>query len=71
MQSWSLQKFVDEYGVAAAAGIWQKSRQTVEQALNAERDIKVVMIDGNCEIHEFKLLGRIGAGRADRLMNSF
>ena len=70
MQSWSLQKFVDEYGVTAAAAIWQKSRQTVEQALNAERDIKVVCIDGFYEVHEFKLLGRISFARAIRFMNN-
>ena len=59
MQSWSLEKFVDEYGVKRAATIMKKSRQAVQQAIIARREIKIIHIDGHYESHEFKMLSRI------------
>ena len=68
MRSWSLDKFVEEHGAAAAASVWQRSdqpvsRQTVEQAIAADRQIKIVLIEGFYEVHEAKLLSRIPATR--------
>ena len=63
MKSWSLENFVDSHGVNAAAAIWQRSRQTVEQALLAEREIKIVLIEGYYEVHEFKMLNKVSATR--------
>ena len=63
MQSWSLKKFVDQHSVAAVKSIWRRgdvpvSRQAVEQAVDSDREIKVVLIEGFYEIHESKLLSK-------------
>ena len=63
MKSWSLESFVDSHSAADAAIVWGKSRQTVEQAIAANRQIKIVLIDGYYEVHEAKLLSRIPATR--------
>ena len=68
MQSWSLERFVEEHGAAAAASVWQRSsepvsRQTVEQAIAKNREIRIVLIEGFYEVHEAKLLSRIPATR--------
>lgn len=52
---------IAEYGVYAAATIGKRSRQAIEQALEANRDIKIVYVDGFYEMHEFKLLSRISS----------
>lgn len=59
MQSWSLKKFVGEYGVKRAAKIMKRTRQAVEQAIKAKRDIKIVHVDGHYEAHEFRMLSRV------------
>jgi hypothetical protein len=64
MQSWSLDKFVREYGAQTAATIGKRSRQAVEQAIETGRDIKIVKVDGFYEMHEFKLLAKT---RVDRI----
>ena len=58
MQSWSLEKFVNEYGVVKASLIWGKSHQTVGQAIESTRSIKIVQVGRYYEVHEFKMLGR-------------
>jgi len=58
MQSWSLGSFIEEYGVSCVTKIWGVSRQTVYMAKPKQRVIKVVMVDGNYEIWETRLLNK-------------
>ena len=58
MQSWSLDKFVNEHGIGNAQIIWGVSRHAVEKALNSERHIQVILLDGWYHIWEKKLLNR-------------
>jgi hypothetical protein len=59
MQSWSLHKFVNEYGAAGAAAVWGKSRQAVEKAVINRRDIQIIKVNGLYEVRESKLLNAI------------
>lgn len=61
MQSWSLEKFVAEYDVRQAATIMGISRQAVEQAIRAGRDIRIVHTGDDYSAHEVKLLGHISS----------
>lgn len=58
MQSWKLKDFVKKYGPVTAGRIWGKSHQAVGSALDSRREIKIVLVNGYFEVHEFKLLGR-------------
>jgi len=58
MQSWSLRKFVDEYGCIKASTIWGVSHQAVLSAMNSKREIKVILVDGLYEVHESKRLDK-------------
>lgn len=56
MQSWSLESFIKEYSVGAAANIWGVSRQAVFNATKSHRDLRIIKTDGNYEVHESKIL---------------
>jgi len=59
MQSWSLEKFVNEFSEMEAARVWNVSQQAVNMARKGGRDIRIVLIDGFYEIRESKILRRI------------
>lgn len=59
MQSWNLDKFVDEFGGQAAADVWNVTHQAVSFAIRTERDIQITLIDGVYEVHESKVLNRV------------
>ena len=61
MQSWSLKKFIEEYDTKDAAEVWGVSRQAVDQAIERERDIQIIYLDGYWEVHESKLLSKVKA----------
>jgi hypothetical protein len=61
MQSWSLEKFISEYGEAGAAQVWGRTQQAVNMAKSSERDIQIILIDGVYEVRESKLLNAINA----------
>lgn len=71
MQSWSLDKFVDEYGVNHARLIWGVSRHAVEKALDSDRKIQVVHVNGHYHVWEGKLLNRRKLPDPERLRQSF
>jgi hypothetical protein len=56
MQSWSLKKFVELYGLEKAILIWGVSRQAIEKAISKGRSIQIVYIDGKYSVHEKKCL---------------
>ena len=61
MQSWSLKKFIEEYDTKDAAEVWGVSRQAVDQAIERERDIQIIYLNGYWEVHESKLLKKVKA----------
>jgi len=71
MQSWSLDKFVGEYGVNRAQLVWGVSRHAIEKALNSERKIQVIHIDGHYHIWEGKLLNRRKLPNPEKLRDCF
>ena len=60
MQSWSLKKFVDEFGCIKASKVWGVSHQAVLSAIGNEREIRIVLVDGDYEVHESKRLDKRG-----------
>jgi len=56
MQSWSLEKFVNERGAKAAGEIWGVSHQAVFGAIKSGRVIRITFIDGEYEVFETKQL---------------
>lgn len=58
MRSTNLGKYVADYGVEATAKVWGISRQAVHKALNMQRDISIVELDGFVEVRESKILSR-------------
>jgi len=60
MQSWSLKKFVDEFGCIKASKVWGVSHQAVLSAVCNDRDIRIVELDGIYSVHESKLLSKNG-----------
>ena len=61
MQSWSLKKFISEYGETGAASVWGKTQQAVNLAVKAERNIRIVLIDDVYEVRESKILRTVNA----------
>ena len=58
MQSWSLEKFVEEHGINNAIAIWGVSRHAVEKAIISDRHIQVIFLDDHYHVWEKKLLNR-------------
>ena len=58
MRSTNLGKYVADYGFEAVVDIWGVSRQAVHKALNLQRDISIVELDGFVEVRESKVLSR-------------
>lgn len=58
MTSWNLKDFVKKHGPVLTSKIWGVSHQAVQNAVNANRDIQVTLINGLYEIHESKVLGK-------------
>ena len=61
MKTWTLKDFVEDYGPVLTAKIWGKTYQAVGYAVESDREIKIVLVNGYLEVHEFKLLGRAKA----------
>ena len=59
MQSWSLKKFVDEYGCKATGELWGVSHQAVSLAVRTGRDIQIIRVNGYYEVVESKILMRV------------
>ena len=63
-KSWSLEDFVADYGITGIKSVWMVrgksiSRQAVEQAIDSDREIRVVLTDDLFEVHEYKMLSQV------------
>lgn len=61
MQSWNLKKFVDQYGHQAASDVWGVTHQAVYGAISKCRDIQIILVDGEYQVRESKILNRVKA----------
>lgn len=62
MQSWNLKKFVEQYGHMAAVSVWGVTHQAVYGAISKGRNIQIVLVDGEYQVRESKILNRVKEG---------
>lgn len=58
MQSWSLEKFVEENGVVLAGVVWGVTHQAVSGAIKSGRNIHITFVEGKYEVFETKQLNK-------------
>ena len=63
MKSWNLKSFVAAHGELAASSVWGVTQQAVNKAVNSERNIQIVLLDGVYEVRESKILARMSETR--------